>query len=310
MVEENGRTLGEYTYNGLGQRIIKVESGVITTVFHYDFDGNIIGESDLDGNFTKEYLYRGSGRLALVDVATEEIYFYGNDRLGTPQILTDSTNTVVWEGYYKPFGEAEVNPNSSIVNNFRFPGQYYDAETGLHYNYHRYYDPGTGRYLRPDPIGLVGGINLFTYLENNPLNKTDPFGLQAAAIGFGGTAVPVGVTQPQNKRLQEAYKQVAKDIPDYAKDSVIDSLTYYSLVAGAISPIQREKVTDYEGEKNKLTTKNTQVEVKYGGHCETPLPEPDDECKRLAKSIQSPQFKKLPLIVQALSILMYSVSCR
>jgi RHS repeat-associated protein len=175
-VEENGTTLGEYTYNSLGQRVIKeVES--VTTVFHYDFNGNIIAESDLDGNFTKEYLYRGKGRSAMVDVVSGEIYYFGNDRLGTPQILTDSTNTVVWEGIYKPFGEADVNPNSSVVNNFRFAGQYYDAESGLHYNYHRYYDPRTGRYITPDPIGLVGEINLFVYAKDNPGNLTDPYGL-------------------------------------------------------------------------------------------------------------------------------------
>ncbi|MGD9160247.1 MAG: RHS repeat-associated core domain-containing protein, partial [Desulfobacteraceae bacterium] len=54
--------------------------------------------------------------------------------------------------------------------------QYYDSETGLHYNYHRYYDPSTGRYLTPDPIGLSGGINLYTYVENNPINWIDPEG--------------------------------------------------------------------------------------------------------------------------------------
>ena len=187
-VEENGTTLGEYTYNGLGQRVIKEADGV-TTVFHYDFNGNIIAESNLDGNFTKEYLYRGKGRSAMVDVISGEVYYFGNDRLGTPQILTDSTNTVVWEGIYKPFGEADVNPNSSVVNNFRFLGQYYDQETGLHYNYHRYYDPRTGRYLRADPIGLAGGINLYWHVQNNPINFIDPFGLKEfeMRIWIGGS---------------------------------------------------------------------------------------------------------------------------
>ena len=184
-VEENSVVLGEYTCNGLGQRI-KKEAGGVTTVFHYDFDGNIIGESDLIGNFDKDYLYRGSSRLALVNVSTGEMYYYCNDRLGTPQILTDSTNTVVWEAEYKPFGEAEVNPNSTVVNNFRFSGQYFDQETGLHYNYHRYYDPVTGRYLTPDPIGQWGGINLFLYSDNNPINLIDPLGLWGFAIDAGG----------------------------------------------------------------------------------------------------------------------------
>jgi len=177
MVEEDSVTLGEYTYNGLGQRIIKEADGV-TTIFLYDFDGNIIAESDESGNFDKEYLYRSSSRLALVDVGTGELYYYGNDRLGMPQILTDLTNTVVWEAVYDPFGEADINPNSSVVSNFRFPGQYFDSETGLHYNYHRYYDPATGRYITPDPIALEGGINIYDYVLNNPVNLGDSFGLE------------------------------------------------------------------------------------------------------------------------------------
>jgi RHS repeat-associated protein len=182
-VEEISMVLGEYTYNGEGQRIIKTAGGV-TTVFHYDFNGNLIAESDENGSWNYEYLYKGGSRLALVDVASGEIYSFLNDRLGTPQMLADSTNTIVWEGIYEPFGEAEVNPNSSVVNNFRFPGQYYDQETGFHYNYHRYYDPNNGRYLTPDPIGLAGGINLFSYVLNNSVNKIDPLGLAEYIVNF------------------------------------------------------------------------------------------------------------------------------
>jgi len=91
--------------------------------------------------------------------------------------MVDGTNTVVWEGEFEPFGRARVNIHSSVVNNNRFPGQYYDQETGFHYNYHMYYDPQTGRYLTPDPIGLAGGMNLYAYVGNDPVNAVDASGL-------------------------------------------------------------------------------------------------------------------------------------
>ena len=230
-VEKDSNILGEYVYNGLGQRVIKSANNV-TTVFHYDFDGNIIAESDENGNFVYEYLYKGSTRLALVNVISGEMFSYLNDRLGTPLMLTDSTNTVVWEGIYKPFGEAEVNPNSSVVNNFRFAGQYYDGETRLHYNYPRYYDPSTGRYMTPDPLSLsqiqiacqssktlrafIGNVllykyvlssplskNLYTYSENNPTNKIDMLGLAGFGIEAGG-GVGIGGYKDANSTADTA----------------------------------------------------------------------------------------------------------
>ena len=111
-----------------------------------------------------------------------EYYFYHNDHIGTPQKMTSVSRAVVWSAKYDSFGKATVDPESSIVNPLRMAGQYNDAETGLHYNYHRYYDPRTGRYLTPDPIGLAGGINLFAYTANDPVNFFDPLGLTKEQI--------------------------------------------------------------------------------------------------------------------------------
>ena len=150
------------------------------TVYLYDFDGNLAAEADGDtGTILTEYVYNGASRLAMADHATGAVYFFHNDQLGTPELMTDSTNTAVWEAAYDAFGEAAVNPASTVTNNFRFPGQYYDAETGLHYNLHRYYDPKTGRYMTPDPIGLAGGINPYVYADGDPINVTDFLGLAA-----------------------------------------------------------------------------------------------------------------------------------
>ncbi|MCK4794191.1 MAG: RHS domain-containing protein, partial [Desulfobacteraceae bacterium] len=83
----------------------------------------------------------------------EVLYFFINDDLGTPQKVVDEAGVVVWDADFRPFGEVDVN-TSSYDNRFRFAGQYFDQETGLHYNYFRDYNPGIGRYLTPDPLDL------------------------------------------------------------------------------------------------------------------------------------------------------------
>lgn len=87
-----------------------------------------------------------------------------------------------WKGTAQAFGSTteEITINS---NKLRFPGQYYDDETKLHYNYFRYYDPRTGRYITADPIGLLGGPNTYTYVVNNPIKFIDPFGLVWETVG-------------------------------------------------------------------------------------------------------------------------------
>ncbi len=88
-------------------------------------------------------------------------YFYHNDHLGTPMQLTSESGAVVWSAKYDSFGKATVDASSTVINNLRFPGQYYDEETGLHYNFHRYYDTGAGRYTRQDPIGIEGDLKKY-----------------------------------------------------------------------------------------------------------------------------------------------------
>jgi RHS repeat-associated protein len=95
--------------------------------------------------------------------------------------MTDQNKNVVWTGSFDPF-ENVLSAGGSITNNLRFPGQYFDQESGLNYNGNRYYDPSVGRYTRPDPVGLTGGMNRYGYVQNDPVNFIDPRGLQA---GFG-----------------------------------------------------------------------------------------------------------------------------
>ncbi|MCP4485971.1 MAG: RHS repeat-associated core domain-containing protein [Gammaproteobacteria bacterium] len=85
----------------------------------------------------------------------------------------------------------------------RFPGQVYDVETGLYYNYFRYYDPETGRYVTSDPIGLYGGLNTFVYVGNDPINWIDPYGLD---VNYNGFVV-------NNPKVRQALNNMDKNLP-------------------------------------------------------------------------------------------------
>jgi len=162
-----------YTYNSNGQRVLKQVEGV-TTHFIYNLNGQLIAEADANGVIQKEFIYLNGRRLATINGNT--LYYVHTDHLGTPIALTNEAGIVQWKAHYTPFGKVIVDVDT-ITNNIRFPGQYFDQETGLHYNYFRDYDPEIGRYIQSDPIGLAGGINTYGYVGGNPVNSVDPLGL-------------------------------------------------------------------------------------------------------------------------------------
>jgi RHS repeat-associated protein len=122
-------------------------------------------------------------RLVPVNLVVEKkLYFIHVDHLNTPRLVADSTGATVWRwDQQEPFGNNPVDQNPSGLGVFdlplRLPGQTYDAETGLHYNYYRDYDPSLGIYKQSDPIGLRGGINTYAYVGSDPLRRIDPTGL-------------------------------------------------------------------------------------------------------------------------------------
>jgi RHS repeat-associated protein len=132
---------------------------------------------------TKEYIYLGDTPIAVVQA--DNILTVQTDHLDTPRQLTDNTKKVVWNWAYSAFGENQPTNINNTVFNLRYPGQYYDAESKLHYNINRYYDPATGRYTQSDPIGLAGGINTYTYVGGNTVEYTDKNGLQIQSPNIG-----------------------------------------------------------------------------------------------------------------------------
>ncbi|MBT9513455.1 MAG: hypothetical protein IV104_14045 [Acidovorax sp.] len=166
----------------------------------YAEDGSLLGEYGSGGtnsSGTAQYLYlpTASGPLPIAAVIKGTAYAIHSDHLDTPRKLTQADGQTAWQWAYSAFGDEQptigakrftsesTNPTTGATSipevtfNLRYPGQYFDKETKLHYNYHRSYAPGTGRYTQGDPIGLDGGFNRFAYVRGNPLKYTDPLGL-------------------------------------------------------------------------------------------------------------------------------------
>ena len=192
----DGLLVATYSYNAFGQRTRKVTSEG-THVYHYDLGGQLIEETSAEGDAQAAYVWRNRTPTAMIappgtpsnDGAMEKTLYLHADHLNTPRSATDGTKQVVWRwdsdafGSTHPQDDVDQDGVKTLVN-LRFPGQYFDEESGLHYNYFRSYDPITGRYIESDPIGLAGGENLFAYAGLNPLKNIDYLGLRHDDVGI------------------------------------------------------------------------------------------------------------------------------
>ncbi|AHN29386.1 Rhs-family protein [Snodgrassella alvi wkB2] len=207
-IEQTGRSQRYgYVYDALGRRIEKHRldrEGKPCNRTTFLWDGlQMIQESGADKRqslylYTDEGSYEPLARIDRNGNQEQHIYYFHTDLNGLPEELTDEAGEIVWECSYQLWGKPiQEIAHTEIQQNLRYQGQYLDRETGLHYNTFRYYDPDTGRFTKPDPIGLNGGFNLYQYAPNG-LTWIDPFGLSCGSAS--------GKYQPNNVLGRKVYK--------------------------------------------------------------------------------------------------------
>jgi RHS repeat-associated protein len=167
------------TYDAFGKRITKANPGYSPILYSYDLDGNLIEEND--GGVITDYIYMDGINVANWEPSEKHLYAIDFDRLGVPLLSHDEYSLTNWAAYSQPYGTMTQTVftgefTGPVTQNLRLPGQYFDHETGNHYNLNRDYMPSLGRYLEADPIGLTGGLNPYRYANASPAKYTDRMG--------------------------------------------------------------------------------------------------------------------------------------
>jgi RHS repeat-associated protein len=198
-------------YNALGERV-KVSGGARGTVLYlYDEAGHLLGEYDGSGNLLEETVWLGDIPVATLrpNGSTVSVYYVHTDHLNTPRRVTrPSDNAVLWTWYADPFGSKLPNENpqgaGTFSYNLRFPGQVYDPQAGLSYNYFRDYDPQVGRYVESDSLGLGGGLSTYTYVSDDPIELVDPEGLYQCTCSIGAHEMSCTPNDPSHPAFRNA----------------------------------------------------------------------------------------------------------
>ncbi len=199
-------TQASYRYDPYGRRISKTVTKGTTpgttsqTTYYLYGDNGLLAELNAQGVMTRAYGWdpatakRGlwsteplwqaevSPQNPSLSAPGTSYHYLHTDHLATPIVATNKTGAQSWKAISESFGQMRVDNASAITMNLRFPGQYFDEESGGHYNFHRDYRPELGRYGERDPIGLAGGINTYGYVGSRPLRYLDSSGQFAQVL--------------------------------------------------------------------------------------------------------------------------------
>jgi RHS repeat-associated protein len=226
LTQLNQSTIATYSYNEDGERVAKTASGS-TERYNYDEGSQLLSEY---GTTNREYVYIGNIPVANLDTqgSTTSIAYVTADQLGTPRAIADGNGNTLWSWAYQGNAWGEQAPTgSSYTYNLRFPGQYFDQETGLNYNIARDYDSTIGRYIESDPKGLAGGQwSTYSYVNGNALNHSDPTGLAPQEI----FAAP---PQEWLDLTQDIASSTPDDLPDVIPEPIGDTAPVPQPVDGA-----------------------------------------------------------------------------
>jgi RHS repeat-associated protein len=192
-VKRTGQSMTSFSYDVSNRRIGKSANGV---TLQYSWDGNDLVEvRDSSGTVLKKFVYGGGIDAPILMRTDNGDYYYSMDGLGSISELTDASGTLVESYRYDANGNTKLYDDSSnqiaessIGNPFFYTAREYDFETKLYYYRARYYDPKMGVFLETDPMGYQQGMNLYSYVHNNPLTGTDPMGLADVYITIGGSS--------------------------------------------------------------------------------------------------------------------------
>ncbi|TCV82702.1 RHS repeat domain-containing protein [Sulfurirhabdus autotrophica] len=270
-VKQGGILIATYTYDHAGLRITKVTTasapqGAQTVIYEYDEQGHLIAEFSGTGTPIRSYIWLDNAPLSQIEyIPSRKIYYFNVDHLNTPRSLMDDTGKVVWRWESDAFGstQADEDPDGDgikMTSNLRFPGQYYDKETGLHYNWHRYYDPTMGQYIQADPVGLAAGTNLYTYVKDNPLNYVDPTGWDIVLPG------PVPLIAPPVQSTPNGSKTGQIEWPEgFSPDPKAKGIP--TVKTPANFPTKNPVDCDEQLKKNYEQCRNTCESVLSGAAC-------------------------------------------